>query len=199
MIGKPDGVRTETDVDPKVRMQTPGNGREMPDPSLPVVEELFIRHADGIKGFLFTLIGDAAVSDDLMQEVYLVVREKAGDFTPGTNFMAWVRAICRFKALHHFRSCRRRPLIDPEAAELLATADEQLSDEWSEHRIALARCLDRLGEAPRHLLHLRFAENLPPRAIANRLGRSVNGISVALSKSLAALRSCVGRLAGAPS
>lgn len=167
------------------------------------VEALFVRNADAIKGFLFALTADPHAADDLMQEVYLVVREKAAEFAPGSNFLAWVRTIARFKVMHHFRNRGRRPLIDPANAEALAAVDEALgvdgADEWAEHRNALARCLERIGSAPRQLLDLRFAEDLSPTGMAERLGRSANGVSVALSRTLTALRDCVGRLAGGTS
>ena len=69
------------------------------------VQTLFVQHQPQIRGFIQSLVYDFAAADDLLQECFLTVSEKALEFSLDSNFPAWVRAIARYKilALHRDR------------------------------------------------------------------------------------------------
>lgn len=161
------------------------------------VQSLLLRHSELLKGFIYTLIGRHADTDDVFQEVFLTATAKAADFTPGTDFLAWARAIARFKVLRLLADGKRRCYLDPEVIELLADEHEVAtttdSQDWERERTALRHCLTKIGPAGRSMLELRYMEGLAPQQIAQRLHRSVNGVSVALAKVRAAVRRCVER------
>lgn len=50
-----------------------------------LVLALFVRHQTRIKGFISSLMGDFAAVPDVLQETFLVVQRKAGEFEPGSN------------------------------------------------------------------------------------------------------------------
>lgn len=164
------------------------------DDAVHLVQRELLRHADVLKGFLHALTGDRAAADDLFQEVFLVVTEKAATFTPGSDFLAWARAIARFKVMsYHARRRGQARHLDAETIELLSADPAPLDDGWEAHREALRACIERLAPAARHLLDQRyFAERLP-HDIAQAEGRSVNAVAVALAKTLNFLRDCAGR------
>ena len=43
-------------------------------------------------------------AEDVLQEVFLTLTQKAAEFQPGTDFVAWARAIARIKVLQRYRS-----------------------------------------------------------------------------------------------
>ena len=77
--------------------------------------------------------------------------------------------------------------------ELADLAESLGDDQWEEERQALRACIGRLAPKARSLLMSRYAEGLKPAMIAKQTKRSVNAVSVSLSKSLGFLRNCVGR------
>jgi len=158
------------------------------------VQALLLRHSELLKGFIYTLLHSHADADDVFQEVFLTATAKAADFQIGTNFLAWARAIARFKVLRHLADAKRRPRLASETLEALADEREVEEDlsclDWERERRLIQTCLGKLGPSSRRLVELRYIEDLKPREMAARLGRSVGGISVALAKVRSILQRC---------
>ncbi len=159
------------------------------------VQALLLRHSELIKGFIYTMVHSHADTDDVFQEVFLTATAKASDFQIGTNFLAWARAIARFKVLRHLADAKRRPRLGSAALEALADEREVQEDigcqDWERERRFIQKCLGKLGPSSRRLVELRYVEDLMPREMATRLGRSVGGISVALAKVRSVLQRCL--------
>lgn len=54
------------------------------------------------------IVGDATQADDVVQEAAVVAFRKFDQFTPGTNFAAWMAQTVRFVALNEARREHRR-------------------------------------------------------------------------------------------
>lgn len=79
-----------------------------------------------LRAFARSLAGDRDRADDLVQDAVLRALSAASQFTPGTNFKAWIFTILRNLYFNEFR--RNRALLRPlEAAdlEIHATAPAQ--------------------------------------------------------------------------
>jgi RNA polymerase sigma-70 factor (ECF subfamily) len=152
------------------------------------VQQLFVKHQAKVRAVALALTGDFAIAEDVVQETFLTVTAKAGDFAPDTNFLAWACAIARLKVLERQRSDRR---LSPQVIESLAASlpQEELADE----RLAtLLGCIDELAPKARELVRLRYFSEHGPGEIATMLGRSVAGVNAALVKIRETLRECVG-------
>jgi RNA polymerase sigma-70 factor (ECF subfamily) len=165
------------------------------DPHTLAVQQLFVQHQPELRAFVLALAPDFATADDALQEAFLAVSLKAGDFQLGSNFQAWARSIVRFKLLSATRDRRRaaRRLADDVIEALAADAPD---DERDGHEAAIARlrcCLDRLGPMARELVRLRYFGEHLPEAIARMRAQSVNAVSVTLARARAALRGCLER------
>jgi RNA polymerase sigma-70 factor (ECF subfamily) len=159
------------------------------------VQRLFLRHAGLLRGFILGLLPDHNRAEDVFQEVFLTVTRKACEFTPGSNFLAWARAIARLKVLEACRSARGGPaLLGPEALEAVVAAADVDDDVWAQKREALQQCLKQLAPRAREILELRYCdEYLPPPEIASRLSWSVGAVHVALSRARKFLQECTRR------
>jgi RNA polymerase sigma-70 factor (ECF subfamily) len=168
---------------------------ELDDAHLHEVQRLFLQHSNRLRGFILGLLPDHATADDVSQEVFLVVTAKSAEFQTGSDFLAWCRAIARFKALEHRqrRFPAARQLMD-EAWELLAQAAPELDDAWDVRREALQLCLGELAPRAREIVQLRYsAERLSLDEVAQRMSWTVGSVKVALSRAKDALWDCVQR------
>lgn len=160
--------------------------------SLALVQGLFVQHLPALRGFVLSLVSDFALVDDVVQETFLVVTAKAGEFERGTNFRAWVWTIARFKALQTLQK-----LPDPEqrlSDEVLESlCSHDTSEQWhtEEQLRHLACCLDQLAPKARLAVELRYQQAHKPPEIARRMGWTVEAVHVALSRARVALRECV--------
>src|SRR6188472_4662345 len=85
---------------------------------------LFGRHRVALYRWLLRLVGDEALAEDLLSEVFLDVWRQAAKFEARSSVSTWLLAIARYKAL----SARRRR-IDAELDEDLASTVTDPSDD----------------------------------------------------------------------
>lgn len=156
------------------------------------VQTLFVRYMPRVRAFVYSLMPDISQVDDIMQDVFLTVTAKASDFEQGSNFRAWVFAIARFRVLKTMNQMDKAFLpLSEEVLEVLA-ADYCEPESDQDRRLALLQiCIKKLAPQARRMIELRYHGALKAAAIANKLGVSVNGVSVLLSRSRTLLRSCV--------
>jgi RNA polymerase sigma-70 factor (ECF subfamily) len=136
--------------------------------------------------------GDAAA--DALQEVYVRIWEKAGEFDPLKGSpLAWMATIARNRALDEVRRVRPVSLEDqPEGFEPAAQEIDPLAArERSEGLTALVDCLKALDEEKRAIVLLAYYRGSSREALAKRFGRPVPTIKTWLHRSLAQLRDCL--------
>lgn len=158
------------------------------------VQGLFLRNSDLLRGFIFGLLPDFALAEDVFQEVFLTVTRKARDFRPGSDFVAWVRTIARIKVLQQYDRRRDDPyVLAPEVLDAVVSAAPEMDDTWEPRREALAECLAGLSPRAQEMIGLRYAESLMPADIAERLSWTVGAVHVALARARKFLRECAQR------
>lgn len=157
------------------------------------VQQLFVKHQTRIKAFILSLQPDFSEADDILQEAFLVVTRKAGEFAEGSNFMGWALSIARFKVLESLR--RRKDserTLSEEVLESLSASPPE--DGLFEARFTAVRgCLEKLAPRMQHLLHLRYYGEHGPEEIARQLSWTPNSVNVALSKARKLMHRCVER------
>jgi RNA polymerase sigma-70 factor len=148
--------------------------------------------------YIRSLVGDADLTEDLFQEVSVVVLQKAADFSEGGDLQAWCRGIARnlilrerekSKRLRAFEDTRLLELVD---AAFVENAGRELLDS---RRSLLRQCMERLAVPSRELLDLRYHTGLSLRQVAQKMGRTEAAVQVGLSRLRKWLTDCVERRA----
>jgi RNA polymerase sigma-70 factor (ECF subfamily) len=85
---------------------------------------LFGRHRAALYRWLLRLVGDEALAEDLLSEVFLDVWRQAASFQARSSVSTWLLAIARHKALS---ARRRRTHADPDE-EVASTAADGADD-----------------------------------------------------------------------
>ncbi|MCC9608623.1 sigma-70 family RNA polymerase sigma factor [Blastopirellula sp. JC732] len=153
------------------------------------IQQLFVQYQSQLKAFAIALSPSFAQADDLLQETFLTVTAKAHEFDLESNFLAWSRAILRFKVLEARRAAGV-PTVD-YLDSLVAACPENWGSDERLHR--LTQCIQDLAPKAREIILLRYQREHSPSQIAEMLSRTVNSINVALSKARLALRDCLDR------
>lgn len=82
-------------------------------------EALYLETRNGVFSFLYTYYRNYHDAEDAMQSVFLKIKLRIGQYTPGTNGSAWMLQIAKNHALDELRA--RRPVVGldeaPEASE----------------------------------------------------------------------------------
>ncbi|GAA5483145.1 sigma-70 family RNA polymerase sigma factor [Haloferula sargassicola] len=160
------------------------------------VQGLFLKFQPMIRTYILSIVPDFTLAEDILQETFLVVSRKAGGFTLGTSFPAWVKTIARFKALEAVRrEYGRRAVLSDEVLDALDTETHPYADPTEiDGRVqALRHCIAELAPQARRSIEYRYRGDHRPPQIARLMGCTVNSVNVTLSRARAFLRDCVNR------
>ncbi|MBN1672685.1 MAG: sigma-70 family RNA polymerase sigma factor [Kiritimatiellae bacterium] len=151
-----------------------------------------VRHRRALFAYIFTILRDHHLSEDVFQEVSLVLVNRYTEREDVRNFWSLAREIARRTARAAQRRATREPvLLSDEAMEALDRGFEQIGDEVDDRKAALHACVDRLPKNWRQIVRLRYWRGLSVSFVAEELGRSVNTISVTLNRIRSRLADCV--------
>ncbi len=153
---------------------------------------LLTSHQSTLYAALSALLGGVEGAQDVLQETNVVLLEKSGDYDVSRPFLPWALTFARFQALAwRKRQLRDRLVLDDE---LFAAVADRLASEPalpSRRLDALEKCLHKLVPDWRRIIDARYVEGASVQSIADRLGCSVNLVSVTLFRIRQALLDCV--------
>jgi RNA polymerase sigma-70 factor, ECF subfamily len=135
------------------------------------MQVLFARHQVRVYRFVLRLVGNQAVAEDLISEVFLDVWRQADRFEGRSAVSTWLLAIARFKALSLMR---RKP--DEELDEETAGAIEDRSDDpevavqKKDKSAALRKCLGVLSPEHREVIDLVYYHEKTVQEVAEIVG-----------------------------
>ncbi|MBN1506251.1 MAG: sigma-70 family RNA polymerase sigma factor [Sedimentisphaerales bacterium] len=162
--------------------------------------ELVRRYGDGVLGYLYHMTGNRSQAEDLFQETFKRVHEKAHTFRGG-RFKSWLFTIATRAAIDSGRRRRRMSVIsldqnddcdgeNPSQAGTLAgrnaidPADELVKEE---QRQQVRRAIEALPVKQRATLVLAYYQQLSYSEVAEAMGCSLGTVKTQMSRALAAL------------
>jgi RNA polymerase sigma-70 factor (ECF subfamily) len=142
------------------------------------------------------ILGNQAAAEDAVQEAYLRIWNRAGDFDAGLGSpIAWMTTIARHAAID---AARRGPeRVSAASAELDPDLMDRLADPATTgDRLSagprLASCLERLEADRRGMVLLAYCQGWSREELARRFDRPVATVKTILRRSLMALKECLG-------
>ncbi len=147
-------------------------------------------------GIVVGILVRRSLADEALQEIYVRIWERAGDFDPTRgSAIAWMAAIARYRALDDVRRIKTTPVSElPEGFDV---ADETLTAldalEQSERLRAVMTCLGELGDEKREAVLLAYYRGASREWLSQRYGRPVATIKTWLRRSLTQLRLCLSQ------
>ena len=149
----------------------------------PTLAELYDAYAQFVYRSLLSLGVPAASAEDAMQEVFLVVHAKLGEFQ-GTYFKAWLFRLALSIARNVRRSARRADQaalpIDPDSLESSQGSSPFEKAAHAERIQLLHDLLEQLDDEKRQVFILSELEQMPQVEIAEALDIHVNTVAYRL-------------------
>jgi len=155
---------------------------------------LLLANRSMLLGYINAITGDPTLTEDVFQEVSLVVMTKYASVTDSDGFRPWSRTIARFQSLKAVNRRRSSPLImSGEIIDRLDQAwdDRERDDPRSTSIDALEHCLNKLTPKAQELVQMRYHQDLSGQTIAEQLKKPLNTIYVALSRIHRSLGECI--------
>lgn len=147
-------------------------------------------------GVCLRICGSRQAAEDVMQEVYLTIWQRAGGYDPGRSSpITWLATIARNRAIDWRRTKNLAP-PDPQSEELTQIVDPAPSADvlvgLDEADRRLHRCLDDLEAPQRQAIHNAFFEGLTYAELADREQVPLGTMKSRVRRGLARLRDCLG-------
>ncbi len=153
----------------------------------------FYAHQDKLRAYTFAAVRDFHATEEILQDVAIVVAQKAEEFDESGTIEFWVLGIARNKILkwHKRRGREARNIAFDVISECLPHARSFESDYVAERRQALQNCLSHLPDRQKKIVELRYVDDQDCPYIAEVLGRSIQSIYSLLKRIKTELRNCV--------
>lgn len=146
-------------------------------------------------GIILRILGRRDVAEEILQEVYIRVWQRAGDYDPsGSSPITWLATIARNRALDEAKRKTMRSLDDcQEVLEVPSDDNPLATHEKHEDARRLLACLDRLDPERKELVLLVYYYGMTREEISSRINRPVATVKTRLRRSLMHIRDCLGQ------
>jgi RNA polymerase sigma-70 factor (ECF subfamily) len=147
-------------------------------------------------GLIMRILHDRAEAEDVLQDVFLQVWRRAGDFDEARGrAFTWLVTIARSRALDRLRSAGARARLGEEAAQTPhdEVGDAALDALKSATAAMVRRALAGLPEEQRRTLFLAYFEGLTQTEIAARLGDPLGTVKTRMRSGMIKLRELLGQ------
>ena len=175
---------------------------------------LYDRHAAGVHAVAFRLTGDRGIAEEVVQETFLALWNRAELFDPAVASLAtWLRTIARNRTVDRLRAAGRRPPLvplggrgDPDEGEpeldrigpdatvlggALPDPSPEAAAEAGDLRAAVREALATMPEPERVVIVLAYREGLTQVEIAERLEWPLGTVKTRTRRALAHLRAAL--------
>ena len=132
-------------------------------------------------------LGDAHLSEEVTQAVFIILARKAGSLGPKTILPAWLCRTAQYVAADALRTQRRRQRREQEAY-MQSILNEPESEAWTQIAPLLDAAMLRLGEKDHSAIVLRFFEGKNLKEVGVALGVSENTAKTRVGRALEKLR-----------
>ncbi|MEQ8285655.1 sigma-70 family RNA polymerase sigma factor [Thalassospira sp.] len=153
-------------------------------------------HATSAKlfGIVLRILRNRAQSEEVLQDIYVRIWQKAADFEPGrASIITWMATIARNRAIDIVR--RQRPEVDIDDAdiEMMASTDSVFEDVALASDVRqLENCLAGLEDDRQNMVKLAYLEGWSRAELAEKFAQPVGTIKTWLHRSLRQLKECLG-------
>ena len=166
-----------------------------PDQATEQFVESLTAHQSRLYAYIYSLIGDAEVAKDTLQETNRVLWRKAAEFDHARPFLPWAIAIAGFQVRAARTRMGRERLCFRDDASLQNAADEVeaklAAPSPGERELALESCLEKLTPDQREMLAQYYGEGRSTSEIGAGLQRRPNTVAVALHRIRELLGACI--------
>jgi RNA polymerase sigma-70 factor (ECF subfamily) len=153
--------------------------------------DLYDRYRIILFGLVVRILHDRAEAEDVLQEIFLQVWRRAGDFDErrGRAF-TWLVTIARSRSLDRLRAAGSRGRLATEAAQLPRDDISDAAEDAlrSEEGKVVRRALSELPGEQRRALFLAYFEGLTQTEIAARLGDPLGTVKTRMRAGMIKLR-----------
>lgn len=146
-------------------------------------DELLARHQERVFSYILRLVHNEDLANDIFQDTFIkaITSMRSGKYQATGNFGAWLMRIAHNVTIDTARRNPNKPDMQEDIQSTIINNSIQMSEASCEQEIlricdsqTLHDLVDRLPEAQREIVHLRFWEDLSFKEISEITGVGIN-------------------------
>ena len=144
---------------------------------------LLSRYQSKLYSYIFYIVHDEEVANDLFQDTFLkvIMRIQDGSYTGYGKFQAWLTRIAHNLVMDYFRDKEQALTISNDEADYDLLNNARLAEHTTEDQMLVSQSLkdaraimDLLPEPQSEVVKMRFYDNMSFKEIAEKLNISIN-------------------------
>ena len=154
-----------------------------------------IRDRAKLLGFVWAIVRNHHLADDVLQEVAVLAMERAAEIRDDEHLLLWSRKAARNKALEALRNRTHRMIsLDEDVLESLETDWTHVDPLATNDEVDYLRaCVERLTPRAQEMVQLRYTQGLTGIQVAEIIKVKVHSVYVSLTRIHQALEACIRR------
>jgi len=149
-----------------------------------VFDDIYYSTKDNVYYTILSIVKDASLSEDIMQETYLKTLEKIHSYKPSNSFNSWIITIARNLAINEYNRRKRELKVDPSENEIIFGTTESTS----EKELMIKEMMEFLTEDEREIVIMHVIGDMKYREIAQVIGTPIGTISWKYNEAIKKLR-----------
>ncbi len=144
---------------------------------------LIERHRKRVNNYIYMMVRDREVADDIFQETFIKVVRFLGErrYTENGKFLSWVLRIAHNQVIDHFRQKKQRQQVTESEAGYDILNSKRFSDSTVEDKLVSAqieldvrKLVDFLPDEQKDVVMMRYYMNMSFKEIAEQTDVSIN-------------------------
>ncbi len=138
------------------------------------IEKIYVKYANLIKNYIFFITRDKELSEEIMQETFVVAIDQINKFRGDCEISVWLCSIAK-KIL--YKKTRKNGSYNMISIDELELADKkQVEEEYikTDNKMKLYKALQKLDANTREVMYLRLTGELSFKEIGKILNKSEN-------------------------
>ena len=138
------------------------------------IEEIYIKYANLIKNYIYTITNNTELSEEIMQETFIVAINQINKFRGECDISVWLCSIAKknlYKRTKKDNLYKSISIEDIEIVEKKQTEEEYIA---KDNKLKLYNALQNLDAVAREVMYLRLTGELSFKEIGKILNKSEN-------------------------
>lgn len=144
------------------------------------IEKIYNTYAKSIYKYIYSLCKDEVLSEDIVQETFLVASENIDKFKGESKLSSWLCSIAKYIWYKKLKKDKKISKYSIEEIENVIFKYDFVDEDIlkNEEKIFLYKQIQNLDDETRNIMYLRILGNLTYEEISEIIGKSVNYIRV---------------------
>lgn len=138
------------------------------------IEEIYKKYANLIKNYIFLITGSLELSEEIMQETFVIAIDQLNKFRGDCEISVWLRSIAKkvlYKKTKKNISMQTIPIDNIDIVDSRDVEEEYIANNG---KLKLYESLQKLDVDTREVMYLRLTGDLTFKEIGNLLHRNEN-------------------------